>query len=197
MNIVILLFAILMSVLMFCAGEAPNADDSSLIPATDELNLWNIKTNLEYGEKKIDCNLTEAYCFQDADCMRVCKLHDNHECINGVCRLDTSGGDTTTTPAPVTEKCDPTKGMFGVLMGDTAFGRYVRVCKSVDPGIAISNTLNLMCLGSETDNKKINYLHASPQIADCVNCNRKVVIPATLAKREHAECENEYWDMVV
>lgn len=189
MNLVILIFTILASVLIFFAGEPPEILNVKKI----NKNLLNVKTTLEYGAKKIDCNLVDTYCFKDSDCVKICKIYDNHECINGVCKINKQLIDGEKNED--SGKCDPKMGMMGMLVGDTAFGRYVKICKSIDPGIAISNDENLMCKGSE-DNKKINYLFRSPQIEDCVNCNKKVIIPATLAKREHAECENEYYDMV-
>lgn len=84
-------------------------------------------------------------------------------------------------------------GMITYLAGSVAFGNYVKICKSVDPGIAISNTDNLMCKNGTIS---VNYEKGFPLISECEDCEQQVTIPATLTKREHVECKNLFYDLI-
>lgn len=136
------------------------------------------------------CDTQTVYCFRDNDCSQQCEASFSslYRCINGTCRnnkiLEFDG---------VKNECDTTKGMVAFMVGDTAFGRYEYVCKSVDLGIARSvDATNLMCRGG---NIEINYVKKYPTIADC-KCEYQSYVPATSVKRAHVECDRKYHDLV-
>lgn len=153
------------------------------------LNLAN--DNLEFGVDKKDCTSTKVYCTSSAECETKCLANTSKlfKCNEGVCKV----GEFETTQYTGVE-CDASKGMMMFLVGDTAMGRYERICKSIDPGIAISNDENLMCKGDESF--QVNYIKKYPEMSDC-KCKNSIIIPATRAKRRHLECENILYDMVV
>lgn len=147
-------------------------------------------TALEHGTMKYPCLTNETYCFKDSDCVKICTENDVFECDRGVCSLPNVD---LLSSAQNDIKCDEKMGMVGFLLGDTAFGRFQKICKSIDPGISISNQINLMC---KSENININYLNRYPMASDCTNCDKKITIPATSMKREHVECNNPFYDMI-
>lgn len=186
MNIVIVLVSlVILSIIYFINGPNPNTS------AMNTFSKFNFKSEVEKGFKKVDCQTTDLYCFANSDCMKICKINDRFACIKGICKLDKDEIVSDFKKEP----CNNENGQFTFFVGDTAFGRFVNLCKSMDPGIAISNNVNLMCKDGE-DNSKINYLIKNPQISDCKNCPKKILVPATFSKREHVECNNQFYDMV-
>ncbi|AEW69602.1 per-os infectivity factor 3 [Helicoverpa zea nudivirus 2] len=157
-------------------------------------NRATLKTGLEYGKRKSNCSVDKVYCFTDAQCLNSCMEKMNHlyDCINGICEI--SINRLKETAIVQGEPCNTEKGMFTFIMGDPAMGSYMRSCKSVDLGIAISNTENLMCKGDPS--AVINYHSAYPIMDDCTDCKQPIVIPATYNKRRHKECNNPFYRMV-
>jgi len=89
--------------------------------------------------------------------------------------------------------CDATMGMIAFLVGSPAFGSFHFVCRSIDPGIAISTTENLMCNGEQ--NFGIDYLQQFPTIIQCT-CPDLVPVPATSQVRRYGECNSQFADFV-
>lgn len=129
---------------------------------------------------KANCNTTNVSCFDHTDCLSKCVNVAN--CKFGSC--------VSTDLIPPETECDVSMGMMAFLVGDPKFGKYSFVCKSVDPGIAISSTENLMCRCSSSGSMTINYLDRFPQITSCMCGDEKnaCIVPATRVKREHKEC---------
>lgn len=136
-----------------------------------------------------NCNREQVYCWTDADCAQACSNVSGVSCVRGVC------GQQNLVFSSPNNPCDPAKGILAFLEGDVAFGRYVYSCKSVDPGIAISSTLNKMCL-NQTTPVTINYLTKFPEITDCSCTDTLTLVPATTVKRAHAECSPLFYDLV-
>ena len=134
---------------------------------------------------KINCDLEKTYCFTDDDCFKKC-VSTTSSCIHGIC-------STNINTSNIINDCDPTKGILGYLVGNTALGTYSYVCKSIDPAIAISVNENRMCYGDKT--YQIDYLKSYPSIYSCT-CSNQVVIGATSEKRRHVECDSRYIDLV-
>lgn len=137
-----------------------------------------------YGNNRIDCVQQKTFCFTDSDCALQCTYNTNHTCAHGICSNHVF--QTTET----TNECAPEHGMIAYLQGDTAFGRYEFICKSEDPGIAISKDLNRMCLNGTI---KFDYRIRFPAISDC-KCSdgdEMIVVPATRNKRRHVECSKK------
>ncbi|UOT91843.1 PIF-3 [Aratus pisonii nudivirus] len=145
----------------------------------------NIKVGNLYGVGRKDCELTKTYCFTDNDCVQQCTA-SSFTCAHGICMNNVNTINAT-------NDCDPSKGVIGYLVGNTALGTYEYICKSVDPAIAVSVTENRMCFGDKT--YQINYLQSYPSIYTC-ECDDKVIIPATSQKREHVECNKIFVDLV-
>lgn len=152
---------------------------------------FRLRTGIENGTIKSHCTTTKTFCFQDTDCAKLCLEEDTFTCAKGVCELDMK---RVREDSLASENCDTSMGMATFLVGDTAFGRYQRLCKSIDPGIAISSKTNLMCKGGDTI---INYINKFPSIDNCTNCDKKITIPATVNKRRHVECNSPFYDMVL
>lgn len=133
-----------------------------------------------------DCNSEVVYCFNDADCRHGCQTRDHYACLNGICRNDRMLLDNSTHD----EQCLAHMGMMSYLVGNTAFGRYEYVCKSIDPGIAVSSTKNLMCNNqTQAPLPDINYMVELPTETMChCNDNETAVVAATPNKRQHTEC---------
>lgn len=151
----------------------------------------SFSAGIESGRPKNRCTTTKTYCFSSADCRNMCAEDDSFTCSHGTCENDIRVLQETNSEA---EPCDPKMGMVTFLVGDTAFGRYTRICKSVDPGIAVSSGKNLMCLNGEIS---INYTRQFPNLSTCKNCTNPIEIPATSTKRRHVECNNPLYDMVI
>lgn len=141
-------------------------------------NINNVKNN---------CTETKTYCFVDQDCLQSCYNSSMYSCLNGVCKKSL----INTTDAE--NECDPSKGIVGYLVGNPTFGTYQYICKSIDPGIAISVDENLMCKNDPTVD--INYIEKFPSKYDC-SCENQVLIPATSVKRKHVECDDNFYDLV-
>lgn len=139
------------------------------------------------SKQRKECSSERVFCFQDSDCTRMCNVNSPYSCLNGVCMNERI---ITTTPI---DECDSRMGLMPYLVGNPNFGIYKYVCKSVDPGIAVSNTKNLMCLNGPPI--PINYLKEFPTISQCT-CTDIVHIPATSIKRAHVECSEHFSDFV-
>ncbi|QLI62455.1 PIF-3 [Dikerogammarus haemobaphes nudivirus] len=148
----------------------------------------NLKMKISnfFSKGKLDCLSELTYCFVDSDCSNNC-INSEYTCSNGICK------ESIITSIDPSTECIPEKGMIGYLIGNTAFGSYEFVCKSVDPAIAISNTENKMCNPDPTFT--FNYLEQFPTIEMC-ECSTKVLIPATSEKREHVECSEAFHDLI-
>lgn len=145
----------------------------------------SIDTGYMFGSGKKECELEKVYCFTDDDCFQKC-VATTFGCIHGIClnNINTSN---------IINDCDPTKGIVGYLVGNTALGTYNYICKSIDPAIAISVNENRMCYGDKS--YQIDYLKSYPSIYTC-NCSNKIIIGATSEKRRHVECNSTYIDLV-
>lgn len=146
---------------------------------------FNVNTGKLYGKGRRTCDMEKVYCFTDNDCVQNC-TEGFVNCVHGVCSTDVSVTNAN-------NECDPSKGVIGFLTGNTALGTYDYICKSVDPGIAISVKENRMCFGDST--YVVDYLQAFPSIYTC-GCDGKIEIPATSEKRLHVECDPRFQDLV-
>jgi len=137
-----------------------------------------------FVDRHLNCEETLTYCFDNGDCNTKC-ANKNYSCLTGVCR-------PSLDEIVESDKCIASQGMLAYLVGNPAFGIYDFVCKSVDPGIAISNTVNKMCY---PENFQFDYLERFPQIDSC-ECPDKVYVPATAEKRAHVECSPIFKDLI-
>lgn len=153
---------------------------------TYEKDKINIKTGHLFGAGRDDCEKTDIYCFDDSDCNKKCYI-SGLSCLHGVCK-----NKIDTTEAK--NECNPSKGVIGYFIGNTAIGLYEYICKSIDPGIAISVNENRMCYNSE--GYTIDYLKVFPSVYSCDCGGDGVIVPATSEKREHIECNSKYKDLV-
>ena len=152
----------------------------------NENNFFNINSRVMSENKKY-CSTYMSYCFNDSDCSIMCDLKNKYNCINGICK-----NNKIVTSVPE-NKCDPKKGLIGYLVGNTAYGKYEFICKSIDLGIALSIKTNLMCKGQK--NMFIDYTTKFPTINQC-SCINKSIVPATQNKRKHVECDDIYHELV-
>nr|WOZ57665.1 PIF-3 [Menippe mercenaria nudivirus] len=162
---------------------------TTILLTGDRVTLKNetadIRTKGIFSNSKQDCSINKVYCFTDADCNSKCS--DNQvSCMHGACSTDV-------VVSGVTNECDPSKGVVGYLVGNTALGTYSYICKSVDPAIAISVKENRMCYGD--DSYTFDYLQQFPSRYAC-DCTGKTLIPATSQKRAHVECDVTFHDLV-
>lgn len=144
----------------------------------------SIKLNGRDVKSKATCNTTTTYCFEDADCQQQCS-ESGVACLHGICKSNINRIDAN-------NECDPQMGVLGYLVGNTALGTYQYICKSIDPGIAISPTENRMCYGDNTYH--VNYLDGFPSMTDC-RCEGAIVVPATRTTRAHIECNKAFTGM--
>ena len=160
----------------------------------DSTELLDLSSNLYNGER-IDCTREINYCFTDSECARSCNFDSSYRCLHGICR-----NEVIRVENPLND-CKASMGILAYLTGDPQLGRFQFVCKSEDPGIAITSTDNLMCNGGFID---INYLREFPDISscDCVQSGGdngttdQVLIPATSVKRRHVQCDARYNDLI-
>lgn len=141
------------------------------------------------NKPRINCSVVKKLCFTSNDCNVTCSSASQFECINGYCinRQIISDVDTV-------NECNPERGVLAFLIGDTQFGRYNTICKSIDLGIAPNNPRedNRMCISGKLSTP-VNYLSHFPTIDECI-CNTdtfKYIIPATSSIRKHAVCLNK------
>lgn len=156
---------------------------NKFMPQTESSNTKQLTTKL-YENTRIDCLNQKTFCFTDADCAIQCTYNVNYSCLHGICKNDVF---RSSDPS---DECSPQRGILAYMQGDSAFGKYKFICKSEDPGIAISTDTNLMCSGGKID---IDYLKKFPAITDC-KCEddeSMVVVPATLNKRRHVQCDKK------
>lgn len=197
MYAIVLIVAILACIMFYqigkfnkmCKLRPAASSSSSSSPST------LLRSGLEYGKDKHKCSVKHTYCFDTRQCNNMCIERNSHlyECNRGVCEL--SLGGLREHDLLKGEDCDSSKGMITFLVGDTAFGSYTRLCKSVDPGIAVSNKINLMC--KNDPHISIDYHNAYPKMSDCSeSCTQSIIVPATRNKRRHKECGNPLWRMV-
>lgn len=171
--IVIVAFVILITTMLSKRSKVINEDKI------------DINTGFLFGTSKQNCSLNKVYCFSDSDCSQQCA--DSYAgCVHGLCSTDV-------VASAAKNECDPSMGVIGFLIGNTALGIYEFICKSIDPAIAISVSENRMCFGDS--GYKFDYLQSFPTIHTC-NCNGKIIIPATSEKRVHAECDSRFEDLV-
>lgn len=137
-----------------------------------------------FSSHKKQCQTEQVYCFGDSDCNAKCST--SNICLNGICKLDPGYVNPS-------DLCDTKMGMVGYLVGNPEIGGYDWICKSVDPAIAISNTENRMCFNGTIE---FDYAKHFPEIESC-ECDDKIIIPATLEKRKHVECNSIYKDLIV
>ena len=134
--------------------------------------------------QRSNCDAELVYCFTDQDCQLGCQPRDLYSCMTGVCRSNRlQATDGTQDP------CLTKMGMMSFIAANTTFGRYEYLCKSVDPGVAVSSHENRMCYGQTDPAPDINYLNNAPLMSQCV-CpeNATALVPATEIKRAHVEC---------
>lgn len=148
-------------------------------------DVVELRTHELYGIGKSDCAYEKVFCFADGDCAKNCS-NAYSTCVKGTC---TSDIDTSSA----TNDCDPSRGLVGYLTGNTTLGTYEYICKSIDPGIAISVTENRMCYGDPS--YSIDYLKTFPAVNTC-QCEGRTTIPATSEKRLHVECDKTFHDLV-
>lgn len=185
--------AILIIILICVTGFISNQINSKYETVVESVNLLDLSSNLYNGER-IDCNREINYCFVDSECARSCNFDSSYRCLHGICR-----NEVIRVEDPLND-CKPDMGILAYLTGDTQLGRFQFVCKSEDPGIAISSTDNLMCNQGFIE---INYLRQFPTISACnclnssnPNTTNQVLVPATSVKRRHVQCDSRYWDLV-
>lgn len=150
-----------------------------------------VMANVEVSKRRA-CTNELTFCFETAECRKKCLHHTSnaeYACINGVCRNLQIVKSTRDA-----DKCSLEKGLVAFLVGDRTFGTYDFVCKSIDPGIAITEATNLMCKGGSIG---INYVRKFPSVGDC-RCApaSKCLIPATSEVREHVQCDERYYDLL-
>ena len=153
----------------------------------DAPDIYNMNSKIMSENKKY-CNTEITYCFKDSECAVMCDRKTRYVCLNGVCRNDKILNASTPE-----NKCDIRKGLIGYLVGDVAYGKYNFICKSVDPGIALTTDNNLMCKGQK--DIIIDYTMKFPTINNCL-CTNQSIVPATKMKRKHIECDNIYYELV-
>lgn len=180
--IVILCSCCIIVILYYLFQIMQSSVNNNTIIDTVRIEIKNL-----FSSGKKDCIESKIYCFQDSDCLVKCTARDEFSCIHGTCKK------SSVLTSNSNNKCDPKMGVLGYLIGNTAFGTYSYICKSIDPGIAISTTENLMCKGDSTFN--FNYLTEYPTKYNCM-CKNQVLIPATSQKREHVECNAAFIDLV-
>lgn len=171
---VVILFFIILICLMFNKTATRLTDDEI-----------SINTGNMFGTGRKNCNLDKVYCFTDNDCTQQCTA-TTVGCNKGICTNDIKTFEAE-------NKCDPSKGVIGYFVGNTALGFYEYICKSVDPAIAISVDENRMCFGDKS--YLLDYLTSYPSIYTCT-CPNQVTIAATSQKRKHVECSDKYIDLV-
>lgn len=184
----ITMFIIIFSVILVFAIIFPIMEikNKKVIKYDEESDFYSINSHL-ISETKKYCSNEITYCFEDSDCSIMCDLKNQYICINGICK---NNKIITTVPE---NKCDPSKGMVGFLIGTPSFGKYDFICKSIDPGIALSVNTNLMCKGQ--NNMLIDYISKFPTTNQCL-CINKSIVPATQNKRKHVECDDIYHQLV-
>lgn len=152
-----------------------------------DLRIVNVEESM-----RRECTNEITYCFSDNECTTRCIANTEYMCTNGICR------NKRIITSIAENKCDASKGFIAYLMGDVAFGKYEYICRTVDPGIAISpDESNRMCLGGDID---IDYLKQFPSMERC-SCNgnndpERCVVPATENVRRHVVCDARYGDML-
>ncbi|UBZ25577.1 PIF-3 [Crangon crangon nudivirus] len=157
----------------------------------DLADMFKLETRL-FGTTKKDCHTKTTYCFETKDCVSGCSGEGNDfTCMNGICR------ENDEVWSGVENICDPKTGFLGLLTGNTAFGTYKYICKSIDMGIATKvDEPNLMCKGQEPP-LPIDYVVEYPTLNQCAcSKNASCHVPATSNKREHIECNSVYYDLI-
>jgi len=151
--------------------------------------------SVDTSKPRVNCEFETQYCFTDGDCQRRCNANVaglGARCITGICK-----NELLIEQLPE-NNCDPRKGFVAYLVGNPALGQVSFICKTVDPGIAISvDGINRMCAGS-IEPIDINYLKEFPYEKQCTKeiCPFPCLIPATSVKRSHIEC-NETFSLLI
>uniref|UniRef100_A0AAU8GFC4 PIF-3 n=1 Tax=Faxonius propinquus nudivirus TaxID=3139431 RepID=A0AAU8GFC4_9VIRU len=145
-----------------------------------------MNTNL-YNYNKKSCIQETVYCFTNNDCTQKCDNLNTYNCVNGICK------SSSIIIVDDKNQCDNRKGVLAYLVGNTAFGTYEFICKSIDPGIAININENKMCAGDPL--YSYDYTLQFPQITDCM-CEHQSLIPATSQVRKYVECDDYFYDLV-
>lgn len=141
-----------------------------------------------FGKGHQNCKNIPVYCFEDSDCIAKCDTLNEYSCMHGMCKQSVIIAEDDKN------KCDPKKGFIGYLIGNTTFGIYEYLCKTIDAEIAVSVNENRMCY-NQIEMLDIDYTKAYPSINDCT-CRDRVLVPATAQKREHVECNSIFVDLV-
>ena len=149
-------------------------------------DFLKIKLANMIGLGRANCDVEKRFCFGVEDCVHNCQNSSSVGCINGICKTDLN-------IIPAVNECDPAKGLIGFLDGNTALGTYEFICRSIDPGIAISVDVNKMCFGDP--DFVVDYISAYPSIENC-KCASQIVIPSTAQIREYVECNSDFIDLV-
>lgn len=143
--------------------------------------------NIEIENEK-NCTKSVIYCFDDDDCRVMCSDKGRISCLNGICKTK------KTITRNIENKCDVKLGYYAYLVGDTMFGDYKYVCKSIDPGIAVldenNKIVNRICNYGSIN---VDYRKNIPMAGEC-NCpsdTHYVELPNTKTIRNRAFCVSE------
>jgi hypothetical protein len=150
----------------------------------NETNEIKIKNKNVGNKPRVDCSQHVTYCFSDSHCRNMCLNSTGSTCRNGVC----INGNLLNTQLPLNE-CDARKGVVTFLAGNVALGKFIGLCRSIDPGIAADDITipNKMCMDGSID---IDYTRQFPSTRDCT-CppgKRAVQLPATQQVRPYVMC---------
>lgn len=160
---------------------------------------FNIVPNALITKRK-NCDSNEVYCMSDSDCTNSCttKNPSLFRCNYGKC-----DNVTITNLEPTTNPCSAKDGYLAYMVGDVQFGRYVLLCKSIDPGIAtvtIHNENeytfeNKICVDGKMS-KDIDYIDNFPEYINCVCKNEDIPIltPNTKTIRPHVVCKSSAYE---
>lgn len=169
LTLIFIIVAILMSII------------KPLTRTKNELPEFPLYKSKEYRK---DCSIVRVFAMNDSTCENICTNASAYVARNGICV-----NSMVINQTPITNECDPSKGVLAILIGDSQVGQVNSYCVSTDPGIQDSNIKkrNIMCTGGHI---KINYIDHFPQISDC-ECPadyNSVIIPATSVIRSYVVC---------
>lgn len=162
---------------------------------TNDISRFLTNTVPEAQFKK-NCTSEKLFCMDDSDCANFCltkNISQTFACQLGTCILQ---NQTTST-----NNCNPTRGIFSVFVGDSELGRINQICKSVDPGVALSDGNNKMCKGSDEfglGELGINYLDHIPSLRDCYELCPESFVPVHTNSivRTYAECNSDVYELL-
>lgn len=188
MNVQLVLILLFFSLLTVGSVYIIHSINTSDIISLDEKKLIDSSFATVESANRRKCDSEISYCFTDNDCRLSCAQTSKYSCTKGIC---TNTRVVETLPE---NKCNAQKGFLAYLVGNVAFGFYEYICKSIDPGIALSvDANNLMCLNQDPA-LDIDYLKQFPSAYSC-SCSSACPIPATSVKRFHIECNDNFADL--